>query len=54
MPLPRDERAPHDQIIDHDLINMDDRKLLSMLIIEVRRLRVQIAALNPPAEPPKE
>lgn len=43
--LPRDPRELHDQIIDHDLVGFDERKLLALLVIELRRLRQQLAEL---------
>lgn len=37
--VPRSERAVHDQIIGHDLIGLDERTLLALLIVELRKLR---------------
>lgn len=42
MPVERDPREWHDQIIDHNLNGKSEAQLLAILIIELRRLRVQL------------
>jgi hypothetical protein len=45
-PSLRDPRALHDQIIDHGLVNLPAEKLLAILVMEVRRMRVQLATMS--------
>lgn len=44
--IERDPRELHDQIIDHDLVGKTEMQLLAILVIEVRRLRDQMAELT--------
>ena len=47
--IPRDERAVHDQIIQHDLVGRDTTQLMAMVLIELRRLREDLAGYHRPA-----
>lgn len=46
--IERSSRPVHDQIIGHDLVGMDSTRLMQLLIIEVRRLREDMARYHSP------
>lgn len=41
--IPRDPRALHDQVIDHGLVGVPNDRLLALILIELRRLREDLA-----------
>lgn len=43
MAIERDTRPIHDQIIDHDLVGMSPDRIAALTLIELRRIRVQLA-----------
>ena len=42
----RDPRLLHDQIIDHGLVNIGDSMILKLLLIEMRRIRSDMAQMR--------
>src|ERR1700731_891745 len=47
LPMPlRDPRPVHDQIIDHDLVTLSDGQVLRLLLIEMRRIRADMAQMR--------